>query len=369
MQQIIFILLLIPMLAFGMSKQHSAYLYDFIYDVDGKKIGHQPGLYANEILEYNAYAGESHSLNRLYSYGGDMEMYCHGSGGSDKNTPCTLDKMHVFYGNGAKSTKSYFDTFNQSGVMVEVMPVIDGVLNATGKNDYLSALNSVDEPTAKKYADKVAAVFCQDENVAGIQFDLEPFDADQSGLIYFFTQLAKDFAGQHSDKSDDTFHCVNNRYPTGRVFSIFTVARKINAKTAAILNQYHNGYIVDPLYDLGEPVKNQAISPENYRRYALREINAMMQKANQYQVAFQFAIPVAATHHEFESRDGIASGYQQIEYVRAAIEAMDTVNVRLSSFYKGIALWTFIERLDLHNPGYTPTKPSALMKTYLATAL
>jgi hypothetical protein len=369
MKNIIFILFFIPLLSFGMSKQHSAYLYDFIYDVDGKKIGHQPGLYANELLEYNAYAGESHSINRLYSYGGDMEMYCHGSGGSDKKTPCTVDKMHVFYGNGAKSTKTYFDLFSQAGVQVEMMPVIDGVVNATGANDYLSALNTLDQASASRYADKVAALFCQNDNVAGVQFDLEPFDADQPGQAYFFEQIAKDFAGEQKEGVSDPYHCVNSRYPTGRMFSVFTVARKVNAKTAAILNQYHNGYIVDPLYDLSSPAKGQAISPDEYGRYAAREINAMVQKANDYHVAFQFAIPVAATHHEFESRDGSASGYQQIDYVRAAIVAMDAVNARSSRNYKGIALWTFIERLDLRNPGYTPTKPSATMKSYLATAI
>lgn len=350
---------------------HGTYVFDFTYDQAGKKTGHLPGLFANQINDYNVAAEIGHKLTQVFTYAGDMEMYCRGSGGTAPDKPCTRENMKVFYSNGSRSAAAYFDETRKSFTPADIMPVIDGRVNQTGADDYLRALNNLDQATAKIYADKVAELFCNDKHVSGIQFDIEPFDITQPGQSYFYQQIAKDLAGMNHPGRDgsDPLHCVDENHPQGRFFSIFTVSHRVNDKVAEIVNRYDNGYIVDALYDLGPKSGGIASSPEEYRRYVSREVGNMLEKADQYKVRFQFAIPVAATVHEFESRAGKMTGFKQIDYVKAAISAINDKHARDNKNYLGMATWTWIGRMTARGEEYTPSMPTDDIRAYLTKSL
>jgi len=331
---------------------NAAYLFDFQYDAKGDKKGHQPGLFAAKINEYNRTADNPHHITQLFSYAGDMEMFCRGSANTRKSKACKPDDLMVFYGNGARSAQAYSETMDETDESIKIVPVVDGHLDSIN----LRGFNNMTEAEAVTYADKIAATFCRDTHVNGVQFDLEPFDLKQPGQLFFYKQIAKDFSNGN---------CVDEYHPKGRYFSVFTNSSHIDADVGKVLNQYHNGYVVDALYDLGPRPKGVATSPEEYKRLVHREIVNMNTKASQYHVKFLLAVPVAATGHEFESRSGKETGYQQMEYVKAAFAEINGEKIRDNANFMGVALWAFTDRMLLGSHEYLPAKPDKETENYL----
>lgn len=334
-----------------------------------------PGLFQPEIKAYNNPQSTvgSHEMNEVFAYGSDMEMYCQGSGGAGKDIPCTPDTMFAYFGlknnNGVDSVHHYLGV-TSSGIPQYNLPVIDGRMDETGADDLLSALNKLTPAQASAYADQVAAEVCNDEDVDGVQFDLEPFSFTGlgstqagSGQQYFYTQIAKDFAGYHSNPADpagidvggsDSLHCVDKAHPNGRVFSVFTFSGAVTPDVATVFTHHNNGFIVDSLYDLGvdkvSPPKTVADiianshTPDQFKALAATEISNMKAVADKDNVPYQFAIPAAASVHEFETvtlnGQSASTGYQQQAYVQAALDAIDASGVRQDPLFKGVDVWS-----------------------------
>lgn len=352
-------ILLIPLTAYAyVPTGNGAYVYDFKYDTAGHKKGHQPGLFATEINEYNRAADNGHRITQLFTYAGDMEMSCRGSSGSRRSKPCESDDLMIFYINGSKSTKAYFASVNATTNPADIIPVVDGRVDTHGKYNYLRGLNKLTQQEAILYADKVATLFCKDKRVSGVQFDIEPFDIQQKGQLYFYQQIAKDFAGKDQ-------HCVDEIHTKGRFFSVFTNSYGVDADVGKVLNQYENGYVVDALYDLGSNENGVALSPEEYKHFVSMEIINMLSKAKQYQVKFQLILPVAATEHEFTSRSGKPSGYQQLDYIKTAFSVMNEEKIRENINFLGVDLWAYTERMMLSGHDYKPAKPDEKVRAYL----
>ena len=156
-------------------------------------------------------------------------------------------------------------------------------------------------------------------------------------------------------------------HPDGRFFSVFTYANKVNQTLATLFNQYHNGYVIDALYDLQDPNAEYAgvvsTKPDLYKTFAAAEISSMINKAKNYHVKFQFGIPVAASVHEFEyyenvdpkthladdvkhypaHRDGSTNHVAQDDYLKALQTVFTNLRVDLENNpdYIGIDLWNF----------------------------
>ena len=259
-------------------------------------------------------------LTALYSYGGDIELLSTTNPwapATDGKSVCSQAAcLSAFYlpklPKGAKInhvTAGYKRAFPT----LHIMPIIDARINSLGlyddgtiaktKKPYAQAMDSLNKTQAETLADNVANQICGDPNAAGAQFDIEPFSISSktSGQYYFYNRISSDFAG----KTDLNAGCVDqaNGYPNGRAFSVFTFAGAINPTVAQVLNQYHNGYVVDSLYDLGDPqaikAGKVASSPSDYGNYVSEEISSMVGAANRYGVQFQFAVAGAASAHEF----------------------------------------------------------------------
>jgi hypothetical protein len=353
--------LLLAAVPFG----NSTWAYDNLYSSAGEKEGFTAGLFASNIANYNAIAKSGHTLSQVFSYGGSMEMYCGGSGGTSTATVCNASNMFIYYQTGQQSTTAYYNVLTKTATPVSIIPIVDGQINATGSSDYLSALNKLDQPTAIIYADKVAAAYCADPMITGVQFDLEPFDISQSGQLYFFRQIAKDFAGKHNPSGVDPLKCVDSTHPTGRIFSVFTTAAKITQQMAKVLNTYSNGYVVDALYDLGPNSGGIASTPVNYGKYAKAEIIKLMAAAKLYKVNYQIGVPAAASVHEFETKAGVSTGYKQVDYVTQAFNAITANKVRADRYFKGINLWSWNDKFFWNGDQYTPQTPSTIVQTFL----
>ena len=89
-------------------------------------------------------------------------------------------------------------------------------------------------------------------------------------------------------------------------------------------------------------------------------------------VPYQFAIPAAASAHEFETRAGkdAAGAGNQIEYVKSVIELIKE-NVLNDPNFKGIGVWSYNQKMYWPKGGdeYTPASPSEESMNYLDSAM
>lgn len=300
------------------------------------------GVWSDDLGAYNAGASAGHALNQIFSYGGDLEMEC--LGGAD----CTSNKMHVYYypptsqhaarsftdtgTSGFQSTQAYVTT---EGVDT-VIPVFDGRFDGDG---YLTQFATLDEAQARTYADIFARTVCADPAVAGVQLDLEPFNLSVPAQRWFYDQIALNLAGEN-EELEPVFQCVSDQHLNGRYFSAFLFADAITPELGEIFTRHGNGYVILSLYDLGPGSAGQASTPSAYGGYVAAEIErALTRSSAANDVPFQLAIPGAASTKEFESYDGVVSGYAQAEYVEAALDAIDASGARTDPRFLGTAVW------------------------------
>lgn len=381
---------------------NGAWVYDGTYDSFGSKLAPKAGLFVDNLTAYNNMATDGHRIDQPFAYGGDIEMYCQGSGETSVGDTCSPNSFLITLYPASQVSKSknkwdYFpaklgdsgfaslEQYKQVPNTKNHVIVIDGRLDntITGTYDYLDHLNTLNATDAQNFADKVAYSICADDSIRGTQFDVEPFsfageggsfpvtDTSKKGQEFFYQQIAKDFAGYHSgDPSKDPFHCVDKKNPNGRFFSVFTFSKSITSEVAKTLTKYHNGMVVDSLYDLGSKPGGTVNSVAEFRAFAVAEIAAMKALANRYGLAYQFAIPAAASAHEFESKSGVSTGYKQIDYVKAAIGAIQPDQLKQSDpNFKGVDVWSWNKAMWWGGNQFTPAKPSDDVLNYLKDTL
>lgn len=357
-------------------KGNGTWVYDarFLDGPDGQPYN-VAGLWAETLRSWNESAEEGHRLDQVFSYGGDLEMECLGF------DDCTPQKMHVYYyppssghprrsleqvgASGFHATQAYAAV----GDEVLVIPVFDGRFDGNG---YLRQFHTLDEAQARAYGDIFARTVCADPAVAGVQLDLEPFDLDVPAQAWFYDQVASNLAGAN-EELESIFGCVNERFPQGRFFSVFTFAREITPELGEMFTRYGNGYVVLSLYDLGSGGAGVASRPDEYGRLVAAELEEAVRNSDgANNVPFQLAIPAAASTKEFESYNGAVSGYAQSEYVAAALDAIDASGIREDERFLGMALWGFSRFMAYPphtNNTFEPASPPPDVASLLADRL
>ncbi len=344
------------------------------------------GLWATKINTYNEAARSASKLNQLFTYGGDLEAYCRGSGGSLAGEACTSKNMMVFYyppsfyntnitlaqlgDSGFYSTVAYSTAtqaaFSRTQTKVQFFPIIDGRVDSPASSDYLNAFNKMTTQEAQLFADNVARVYCADNQVAGLQFDVEPFTYSNAGQKAFYDEIAKNVSGNNKDSSGaDRFHCKNAEHPNGRSFSIFTFPANVTLTTVQMMDRYQNGYAIYSLYDLPE---DAAVGPVNTPSEYYNLVRTQLSKAIASGAYFQVGIPAAASVHEYEAFNGQSTGFTQLDYVKSAIKAINDSGVRSNPKFLGIDLWgwsTYMSYPPHSNNVYTPNSPPTNVLQYL----
>lgn len=310
----------------------------WVYDADGVHGGR-----AQAIIDYNQKQRMigAPTVNMIFNYGADMEMYCRGGVAN-----CTPDQMQVYYTMSGQPNTAAYKNALLSIKNLMMSPIIDGRFDA-----YLKGFDALSPTKARTYADNVAKQVCADPNVDGIQFDLEPFNLQKNnGEYYFYKEIAKDFSGANDASLGIT--CRDNSHPNGRYFSVFTFASDVNSAVAEVFryNGVEYGYVIDSLYDLGPLAPGHANPIEDYKKYVKVEADAMAQKAQQLGIKYQYAIPAAASVHEFEgtldsNHTVHKTGQHQVEYVMAARQAIVSALKQYGRMgYIGTDIWSFEDR-------------------------
>jgi hypothetical protein len=139
----------------------------------------KPGLFKDAITEWNQKA-TFFPYTQIYSYGGDIEMYCRGSGESELSDPCTVDRFVVTFPGedkdqhiGLKSLEGYLNIPKVAQNILIIDGRVDNIIE--GEYDYLDYFNTLEKDEAEAFADKVSKNICGNNSVDGVQFDVEPF--------------------------------------------------------------------------------------------------------------------------------------------------------------------------------------------------
>lgn len=380
-------------------KGNGIWMYDSSHNGPSGDKGLQPGMWVSKINAFNRHATKGHRISVMFSYAADMEMYCPG-----KNPgKCTLGDLDSYYfPPGMHKAPAYPAPVGQSGynstsayAMGVKLPknserklVMSPIIDARMDRDYdgsLKGFTHLSPRLAKGFADKISRMVCSDNQIDGIQFDLEPLNLkSKNGQYYFYMEIARNFAGQHDgNPAKDPYHCVDSRHPHGRFFSIFTFAKTIKVGTESarntehFVNKYGNGIVIDSLYDLSQKPGGYFNPVSHYTKRVDAEVANMKKWANAQHIRYGFGIPAAATAHEYASCHGPQchpgphgkTGAPIIKYTKAAIHAIDENGVRQDPRYMGTNIWFFGPSVYFKQSRLKPTPPPQAVLKYLQTHL
>ncbi len=373
-------------------RANAAWVYD-ISNKPGEARRYDPGYFATALNNFNRSAQTGHKIQLVYTYSGSLEMYCPG-----KNPKhCRLDDLISVYplssdrkligGSAANTVQAYAREVDPAaaGGRVLVVPVIDGVVSADYEGS-MKGFNELPPEMAKAFADKVARKVCADPHVAGVQFDIEPFNVSRkNGQYHFYKRIAQNFAGtvpatmQHSP-----VECKDRNYPQGRFFSVFTSSNQLNPAGPALENireivtKFNNGYVIAPLYDLGSGGPGEALAVTEYQRRATRHAKQMAKWAAGSDIPFQLGVPAAATVHEHaycrggacRKAPGSANDMPtQDSYLEAALTAIDKSGAREVEQFRGVSVWAWTRGVTVHGLQFEPQIPPWNVLELLSTKL
>merc|ERR1711959_95318 len=330
-----------------------------------------------DIEAFNAdTAGTGAEIKTVYSYGGDVEFWP--KKGGDTKTACWAP---------AKDTcnfTSYYDPVNRKAAATysttkgveQIVSLIDSRLDgwemiklynnhdACEFGDFYPNLNNLTDPQLGQLAQQTAKLFCDDENVGGVQIDLEPYqDPYKEKLETFLTAISKEM-------KDDTGAngCKNARHPKCRTTSYFTFAHRTRDDFyKTVFNE--NSYFVFSGYDLRP--KSDSFEYNNVTEFGNNlewEINGggpevpqrkfNIRTATKSGAKFTLALPIAASCHEYEHYvpmhgDGCGpacqpwdSGVKMADYVQKMMDVLtspknsDVIHFKNPQFL-GLSFWVW----------------------------
>ncbi|MEX1669258.1 hypothetical protein AB4876_10070 [Zhongshania guokunii] len=363
---------------------HAAWVYDSL-NLPGKARQVQPGFFVAAINDYNSKAQRGHQIEAIYNYHGSMEMYC--QNGPLQN--CSADKLTLSFAtprgkSGRHATGSSVARYRQglkngdNQQRLKAIAIIDGVVNGQYEGS-LKGFNELPQNLAEGFADKVTASICDDPNIDGVQFDLEPIDIEtQNGQYFFYRRISENFAG---DREIDGINCVTDSHPVGRFFSVFAPVRALRpgsdsaAHMHEITNAHRNGYMIAPIYDLDGSPLGHATPVGQYQQMALRQLQQLNEWASQAKVAFKVGIPAAASVHEYVRCEGPpcrnhrAAPDSQLAYVQAVINAQSESGIRDNTLFLGNAIWAWSRGISHGGARFLPESPPTEVLNYLAEHL
>jgi len=326
--------------------------------------------FAEAIGQWNADNKISNAMiEQIYSYGGDVEFWpsktnpqacwepadpasCNATSYYDNNNKLAAAKYAQ--APGVKSITALLDARMDGWQMIEAYNNYD----ACDFGDFYPNLKNLTKPHIAKLAQHTAKLYCADQNVGGIQVDLEPYvEPHKESLEDFVTSLAENMRD-----ADGSNGCRNTKYPSGRTVSYFTFASRMDP---GFYNRAlgENGIYVFSGYDL-KP-KNLAFEYNNVSEFGanLDEEITYFRKAIGSNGKFTLALPISASCHEYEQYipmhgDGCGPACQMFDankdqgitmdqYVQKAMDVVtdpkwgDLFQIKEGGQFLGLSFWTW----------------------------
>jgi hypothetical protein len=342
------------------------------------------------------------AISQIYSYGGDVEFWpsktskqacwapadpdsCNATSYYDKNNK--LAASEYAKAPGVKSITALLDARMDGWNMIQDYNSYD----ACDFGDFYPNLNNLTAPQIESLAQYTAKLYCADENLGGIQVDLEPYqDPYKESLEAFVKALATNMRD-----ADGKNGCKTDSYPSGRTTSYFTFAHRMR-DTFYNESLGDNGIYVFSGYDL-KP-KNLAFEYNNVTEFGinLEEELTHIQKAIGPNGKFTLALPIAASCHEYEQYvpmhgDGCGPACQMFDankdqgitmdqYVQKAMDIVtdskwgDLFQIREGGQFLGLSFWVWTYDMTYppmkwFNNVFLPATPSSKTLAILKTEL
>eukprot|EP01111_Echinosteliopsis_oligospora_P008589 TRINITY_DN2438_c0_g1_i1.p1 TRINITY_DN2438_c0_g1~~TRINITY_DN2438_c0_g1_i1.p1 ORF type:complete len:365 (+),score=104.49 TRINITY_DN2438_c0_g1_i1:36-1097(+) len=310
----------------------------WVYDV----VGGETAMWSDDIQSFNT-NNSKHSLNLIFSYGGDMEYYP----GSDQ-------PFRTYFGANAAAVTKYKEVIG----VTEVLGVVDGRMD--GGQDWSPDLSKLNVSSVQEWADITAAMYCSYADVSGIVIDLEPFAPPyQANLLVFLERMGVNVLSKN-------FGCVNSDFPEGRYIATFLFAEAATKTVYSALGP--NGFVVISGYDLSQEPAGVPTTPSQYGSSLSSAISTTMENAGTTG-KFMIAIPAAASTHEFSqyipSGGATVLGYPMYNktgdsYMVEAMKSLSSSGVYSHPGFLGTNLWAFSSFMSYPPHTYNlyyPTNP------------
>jgi hypothetical protein len=329
--------------------------------------------WAKDIEAFNSDTSISDaSIKTVLSYGGDIEFWPKKGNPTACHEPATdLCNYTSYYDpNNEKAAAVY----SKAGGVQQVVALLDSRLDGMTQikefdnddackfGDFYPNLNNLTKTQIGNLAQQTARLFCKDDNLGGVQIDLEPYaDPYKQSLETFIKSMHDEF------KDDDGSNgCKTTSHPEGRTVSYFTFAHNTRDDFWKTI-MGPNGYFVFSGYDLN-PLGGDPSVPEkdtflynNVTQFVknLREEIPEITRAIKGGGKFTMALPIAASCHEYEHYvpmhgEGCGpacqpwnSGHTMDEYVQAAMDVVtssewgDLFKIKEGGQFLGLSFWVW----------------------------
>jgi len=265
-------------------------------------------------------------------YGGDVELYCRGAGGSDTTDPCVFSgskqNAFVYYTAAAKSAAA---KYKNAGFTVYIN--FDGRINGGYVPDFSLLTPSEIDEFAAAAADNV----CLEPNAVGLMWDVEPWKTDQ---VPFFAALDAKIA-----------LCNKN-------WGVFSFAEKFDSSMWMYgLNQ--TGMLLDSTYDLAcstcapcKCIPPTAPEGNSYQTVLTAHLTEVKSLTTQYKKPYKLFIAGSGTTQIYEkyTLDSCAQFGQPIVYnqtcpwtmadwLKVWVNVFNSLNIANDPNYMGVAIY------------------------------
>lgn len=318
---------------------HGALLYDATQpNGPNSTVSNDPGQWITNIQQFNGNTPLSRQITRLYPYSGDIKITC-----TDPNA-CIYSGagQNVFVGYnspafGQASVAAYRAAFPKALILA--------IIDADTTSLPLLILSYVQ--VGKGIATELTRQICNDPNVDGVFFDLEPFNFNvNQGQYTLYQQTALNFSSAA---------CIDATHPNGRTMAIYMNPNNVTNWSVVPGMLSKNGYLVVAAYDVDDTTPPRPTPYSLYSSSVTGKIQAFMDpNSTQYKIPYTIAIPAAASFSEFEEfgyydtsypmdfrvdTDFRNQGFTQLAYIQSAV-AIIQKNAK-SGYFMGTDYWSW----------------------------
>lgn len=257
-------------LAFG----HAGFMYD-AYPPNGpdadpttNPVTNHPGNWVSEIQAFNAGATGKNLISRLYVYGTSLDT----SGGTD-----TVNYDHSF---AITSVAAYRESFPN----ITILAIVDGTPGQLEQGD------STTLQLATNLATSLVTQVCNDPNVDGVFYDIEPTKFSYGGLYKLYQTTASLLAGAS---------CMDHRHPNGRYMGVYAY---VNTADGSLVKPAlgSNGFLAVPLYDVQDSQPPKPTDLVSFNQNAKSYVSNSDANSNAYNIPYTVIGPAGSSFGEFE---------------------------------------------------------------------
>eukprot|EP01084_Bolivina_argentea_P052451 96356_1 len=289
----------------------------------------------------------SSGYKAIYIYAGDVETICRGVQGTAPTKACYFvfqpghqANSYVYYTDYAKQTAA---KYSKQGF--DVYLNWDGRIGAgpKGSNTYVANFSAMNMTAIEEMANITSSYACNDDNVKGIGWDVEPFNNNQVKYFNLLSQRMKECNKQ---------------------WGIFAFPNDFNENMWNTLNGT-TGFVMDSSYDLSTPC--MCIEPDKYQNLLTTQLNQLKLNANKYNANYQIVLSGSGTTTIYTNYTGgnkcLGGGivynytcpYTMKQWMQSAVNAMNNVNVKQDKHFLGVVVYDYTIG---NNGGFMPNVPN-----------